>query len=430
MKILAPVMLKKLFIFFIGITWMAPLWVVSQTSPYDGEIERIEAKIRQINKERNAIAQELEAIKLSRVRHLIREVGLPGLEPGETVIEHAAMMLVYSEEHEQAKWVAHIITPDVAAGNIGRSNDFRPDPKIQTGSAVEEDYFLKKQQADGTMVYDGFGFDRGHLAPSADFRWSAKALSESYYYSNMSPQRPDFNRISWALLEDLLREYIINHPETQLYVVTGPVLHDRLPKVPRSVNQVSIPEYYYKAVLDLHHKRAIAFLMPNQLCEYPTESYALSIDSLEKITGIDFFPALEDDLEQKLEASFNIQDWRGKKAENDAAPLSPTALPRNHFNTVQAKRYMGKNETITVCGTVVSTKLSGRGNVFLNLDKAFPNQIFTVSIFSQSIPNFSYAPHEALEGKAVCFTGKVTNFNGVPSMAIENEKAVKVIGGE
>jgi endonuclease G len=421
-----PFLNRLLLIIILGI----PFWGIGQSSPYDTEIDRIEEAIRRINEERDTYTRELESHKLSRVRYLIREIGLPALEPEETVIEHAAMMLVYSETHEQAKWVAHIITPDVAAGNIGRSNDFRPDPKVITGSAVEQDYFLKTQKADGTMVYDGFGFDRGHLAPSADFRWSAKALSESYFYSNMSPQRPDFNRISWALLEDLLREYIINHPETQLYVITGPVLHDQLPKVERSINQVSIPEYYYKAVLDLQNKRAIAFMMPNQLCEYPTESYALSIDSLESITGIDFFPALDDDLEHQLESGFDIKAWRGKKAENDAAPLSPTSLPRNHFNTVQAKRYMGKNESITVCGTVVSTKLSGRGNVFLNLDKAFPNQIFTVSIFSQSIPNFSYAPHEALEGKAVCFTGKVTNFNGVPSMAIENEKAVKVIGGE
>jgi len=101
-------------------------------------------------------------------------------------------------------------------------------------------------------------------------------------------------------------------------------------------------------------------------------------------------------------------------------------LPRNHFNTVQAKYYAGKNETITVCGTVVSTKLSSKGNVFLNLDKSFPNQIFTVSIFKDQLINFSYLPHEELIGKTIYVTGKVTDFNGTPSMSIQDEQAIKI----
>jgi endonuclease G len=72
------------------------------------------------------------------------------------------------------------------------------DDKVSCGTAVEADYFLRTENPDGTHGYDGFGFDRGHLAPSADFRWSATALSESYYYSNMTPQRPGFNQESWA----------------------------------------------------------------------------------------------------------------------------------------------------------------------------------------------------------------------------------------
>jgi endonuclease G len=110
----------------------------------------------------------------------------------------------------------------------------------------------------------------------------------------------------------------------------------------------------------------------------------------------------------------------------DSKPLDPTSLPRNHFNTVQAKLYAGKNETITVCGTVVSTKLSSKGNVFLNLDKSFPNQIFTVSIFKDQLINFSYLPHEELIGKTIYVTGKVTDFNGTPSMSIQDEQSIKI----
>lgn len=398
----------------------------AQHRDYQAEIFEIQISLDTLAEKERELRSSLENVKLERIRYLLKEEVIPILGNDEELVLHAAMALVYDERHEQAKWVAHIITSDVSSGNIGRSNDFRVDPKIKTGSAVEEDYFTKEIQSDGTYKYDGYGYDRGHLAPSADFRWSAEALSESYYYSNMSPQRPDFNRISWALLEDALRDYSSRHQDTDLYVITGPILHDELPVSERSINRLTIPEYYFKIALDKKNGQAIAFLMPNALCEYPTEYYAVSIDSIESLTGIDFFSGLDDAQERKLEALNDVRPWLGDKMQEDVAPIHATKLPRNHFNTVQAKRYAGSNDQINVCGKVVSTKLSGKGNIFLNLDKSFPNQIFTVSIFSNSVVNFSYEPHTYFEGKTVCVRGKVTDFNGTPSMVIENENAIRL----
>jgi endonuclease G len=307
----------------------------------------------------------------------------------------------------------------------GRSNDFRPDPLIKTGSAVERDYLIKDTLANGTYKYDGFGFDRGHLAPSADFRWSKKALSESFYYSNMSPQVADFNRDSWAKLEDLLRAYV-QEKKVPLYVLTAPLLRPNLPRIERGVNHVAIPVYYYKIALDPVNRQAIAFLMPNKKCEYPTEHYAVSIDSLEHLTGRDFYPSLPDSLENELEKMDSAKPWMKLKEKNDEKPLDPTQLPKKHFNTVQAKLYQNQNEIITVCGTVVSTKLSSKGNVFLNLDKGFPNQIFTITIFKDQLVNFTYAPQVELMGKVICVEGKVADFNGTPSMVIEHEKSVRL----
>lgn len=89
------------------------------------------------------LENSIEELKLARIREELKKHGIPKIQKGEELIEHSAMMLVYSEEHEQAKWVANIITPDILKGKEGRSNDFRPDPKIRTGSAEEQDYFLK-----------------------------------------------------------------------------------------------------------------------------------------------------------------------------------------------------------------------------------------------------------------------------------------------
>lgn len=408
---------------FILLLLLLPFTGFSQNT--DAKIQEAKDLVDQLNKQKDSNLIKIENLKFQKIHEDLDKVGLPKVLPGEAVVYHSAYALVYDEAYEQAKWVAHIILPDVVSGNEGRSNDFRPDSLIKTGSATEADYFLRIYNPDSTFKYDGFGFDRGHLAPSADFRYSRRALSESYLYSNMSPQVAQLNRGRWAELEDVVRSYVIRN-KNQVYVVTGGILKPGLKKIDRGANHVSIPEAYYKVALDLTNKRAIGFIMPNKDCEYPVLNYACSIDSIESITGIDFFPNLDDTLENRLEASYDLNKWVAERAIGEVAPLNAERLAKNTFNTVQAQYYMGKNDPIKVCGTVVSTKLSSKGNIFLNLDKKFPNQIFTVTIFKDNVANFSYNPDTFLAGKAICVTGKVTNFNGTPTMNIDNEKDIEV----
>ncbi|MEO1652889.1 MAG: DNA/RNA non-specific endonuclease [Bacteroidota bacterium] len=391
----------------------------------DKEIAGLESKIEQLKAQEEAYFAQLEDLKLQKIRSDIREIALPRQKNQEEIIFHSAYALAYSEAHEQARWVVHMILPDVQFGSFGRSNDFRPDPLVKSGSTVEKDYFLKTLLDDSTYEYDGFGYDRGHLAPSADFRWSKKALSESYFYSNMAPQVAELNREAWAQLESDIRAYVIEkqHP---VFVISGGVLHDNLPKIERSINQVSIPEFFYKIVYDPQDKEAIAFLMPNKKCEYPVMYYACPIDKVEALSGIDFFPNLDDPLETSIEKTFHKDHWLIESREGEASPIPAVSLPRDHFNTVQAAMYIDSGEQISVCGKVVSTKLSAKGNVFINLDQKFPKQIFTISIFKDKLANFSYPAHESLLGKTICVSGKVGSFNGTPSMVIENEKAIEI----
>ncbi|MEO6490119.1 MAG: DNA/RNA non-specific endonuclease [Ferruginibacter sp.] len=392
-------------------------------------IKKAEAELAYLGKKQDSVTAKLEELKFEKIHSDLDRLGLPKLMSGEEVVYHSAYALVYAEPYEQAKWVAHIILPDVIHGNEGRSNDFRPDDKIRSGSAVEADYFLKVMNADSTFKFDAFGYDRGHLAPSADFRYSKKALSESYLYSNMSPQVAKLNRGRWAELEDLVRQYVVrNH--SQLYVVSGPVLRAGLPKIERGINKVTIPEKYFKVVFDESNHRAIGFVMPNAECEYPVMNYATTIDSIELITGIDFFYNLDDKEEAAVEGTYDIYKWVGEREQGDVLPLRADSLPRNTFNSMQAKYYAGKNENIKVCGTVVSTKLSSKGNIFINLDKKFPNQVFSISIFKEFVANFSYQPDSYLSGKTICVTGKVTNFNGVPGISVQNESAIEILADE
>jgi endonuclease G, mitochondrial len=384
-----------------------------------------EINLQQISKSRDSLLTAIEDLKFINLKEDLTATGLPKLKTGEKVIFHKAYALVYNEQYEQASWVAHIILPDVVNGNESRSNDFRPDDSVTTGSAVEEDYFKRILQPDSTFKFEGFGYDRGHLAPSADFRYSKRALSESYLYSNMSPQKADFNRGRWAELEDVIRQYVVRNGH-QVFVVSGGILQPNLPKIEKGKNKISIPEKYFKVCYDAVTQKGIAFIMPNKLCENPIAFYACSIDSIEALTGFDFFSNLPDAIEDGIEKKFDVQKWVSDRELGDIVPLNAETLPRNTFNTIQAQYYMGKNENIKVCGTVVSTKLSGKGNIFINLDKKFPNQIFSVTIFKDNVPNFSYQPHTFLAGKQICVTGKVTNYNGTPTMDVINENAITI----
>jgi endonuclease G, mitochondrial len=401
---------------------------VSFSQTINEKIDVYQKEIKELDQKKAKVKEQINDLKLQKIREDIQKVGLPELKKGEEVISHSAYSLVYSEQHEQAKWVSHIIISDIIDGKAGRSNDFRVDPLIKTGSATEKDYFLKtkKPAPKKGYTYDGFGYDRGHLAPSADFKWSKKALSESYYYSNMSPQLGDFNRKKWANLEGLLRGYINSHPETQLYVVTGPILNDSLSVIERGVNKVSIPNYYYKIALDLKNKKAIAFIMPNKEIKYPVSSYAVNINEVEEVTGINFFYQLDDEIEEKLESQKEIQVWVPEKQKNDVDPMYQPDLPPGTYNTVQAKRHMGSSKKITVTGTVVGARETRNGHLFFNLDKNYPNQIFTLAIWKQNIVNFSYDPLIEWKDKKITIKGKIADFDGIPTMIIEKENAIEV----
>ncbi len=401
-------------------------YLTSQGQNFDKDIANLEVQIANLDQQKQKINQQIETTKLNKIQYDLLQVGLPSILPGEEIIKHAAYCLVYSEEHEQPRWVAHIIIPDVIKGTVFRTNDFRPDPLIKTGSAVEEDYFLKTMNKDSTYSYDGFGYDRGHQAPSADFRWSQTALSESYYYSNMAPQLPDFNRGSWGDLEDALRGYLYRYPTTQLYIVTGPILSKDLPVIERGKNKVSIPKEFYKVALDLKNKKAIGFIMPNQKITAPLKTFAVPINEIEERTGIDFFSKIPTELQENLESQVNTADWLPETSSADVEPLHQETLQRNQFNTVQAKNWMNKSTEISVCGTVVGTRVSKAGNILINLDKQFPNQVFTVFIKKEFIPNFSYKPEKELAGKVICVKGRVIDLGGTPSVFIENERELSI----
>ncbi len=374
-----------------------------------------------LNMQISDLADEVEKLKLKRIIRDLKSVGLPS----EDYVEHSAMILSYNEKHEQANWVAHIIIPDVITGVVFRSNDFRIDPLISTGTAVQEDYFLTDTLANGKVNYDGYGYDRGHLAPSADFRWSKKALSESYFYSNMSPQLPELNREIWADLENTLRGYLYRNPDSELYIITGPILKNDLPTLERSVNKLSIPGSYYKVILDKKNMKGIGFIIPNSKDYKSLEIYARSIDFVEEETGFDFFKNITLEKQKEVEQNVDLENWLPEIKAGDILPLID--LPKNAINTITVSDYLKSDTKIKVCGTVVSNRYSKKGHLWMNIDKQFPNQVFSVFVRKKDLINFPYDLKKTLINKEVCFSGKIESFSETPTMNISKESKIEIL---
>jgi endonuclease G len=231
------------------------------------------------------------------------EPGLSGLElpaprPGEDALRHSGYSLGFDRWAHQAAWVAYLLTAsEVNASHVSRSNNFRPDPSIDA-SADNSDY-------------EGSGYDRGHLAPAEDQGYSAQTMSESFYYSNMSPQVPAFNRGVWKRLEELVRFWAKSYDS--IYITTGPVLEAGLPAI--GPHQVAVPRQYYKAVLVYGKSgvRAIAFLLRNEASAETLKAFAVPVDEVERVTGLDLFAQLPDDVENEIEKEVRMDEWKWRR---------------------------------------------------------------------------------------------------------------------
>ena len=203
------------------------------------------------------------------------------------VVKHSYYTLSYLEDFEQAEWVYYVLTPEMLKGNATRRDNFRADPKISTGSAQLSDY--KKS-----------GFDRGHLAPAADMKVNNLAMSESFYMSNMSPQSISFNRGIWKKLEALIREWA---SKEKIHIATGGILVNGLQEI--GFNGVDVPKHFYKVVYAPEKGKMIAFVLPNEKGQKTLSEYVVSVDKVEALTGINFFPQLTDEIEQRPESKIN-----------------------------------------------------------------------------------------------------------------------------
>lgn len=221
------------------------------------------------------------------------EFFLPSSTTGQ-IIHHEGYSLSYSEPHEQAEWVAY----ELKKSHLVNTNFERPyfeiDDAVKTGAASWRNY-------------KNSGYDRGHLCPAGDRAYSREAYNETFLTSNISPQNHEFNSGVWNSLEQKTRYWARKYDG--VFVVTGGVLKGSLQTI--GEERVAIPEQFYKIILDANNGKVkmVAFLMPHNNSSKPLYRFVVSVDSIEALTGIDFFPELEDRIENELEAKNDYKGW-------------------------------------------------------------------------------------------------------------------------
>ncbi|WP_190809892.1 DNA/RNA non-specific endonuclease [Flagellimonas sp. S3867] len=219
---------------------------------------------------------------------------LPSSTAGD-VITHQHYTLSYSEPHEQAEWVAYQLRRTHLTYDDRRRPYFIEDPKVRTKSADWRNY-------------KGSGYDRGHLCPAGDRRFSEQAYNETFYTSNISPQDREFNAGVWNRLEQQVRSWCKKYGD--LTVITGGVLENGLKEI--GEEDVDVPNAFYKIVFRQEGKsiKALCFLIPNNESPAALKSFLVSIDALEKTTSIDFFENQSDSWQEKVEARVNASGWK------------------------------------------------------------------------------------------------------------------------
>lgn len=278
---------KRIRNFVLGVTIIFFLWYTQQRKKQNKpETQKPSIKT-------SAIAFQ----KPSSESNTLQYLSIPNGGNCEELVRHAQFILCYNEKYEIPNWVSYVLDVSTLNTSLERKHaQFRADPLVKTQSASPEDY--KKS-----------GFDKGHMAPAADMKVNAQSLNESFFMSNVCPQHPRLNQGKWRILEEKVRKWA--ERDGKLVVITGPLIKEKL-TMHIGENEVFIPSHFFKVILDIEENgdsKAIAFVLENKEENKPLPAYAISVDSLEKLSSYDFFSVLPDSIENQIEQKTVLKTW-------------------------------------------------------------------------------------------------------------------------
>jgi endonuclease G len=225
-------------------------------------------------------------------RDSLMTVGVPN-SMSDTLVRYDAFMVHFNSARGIANCAAYELVCNELNGNAERMGEFMQDPGVK-GCPSPQDYA-------------GCGMDRGHLVPAGDLKWSENAMRQSFLLTNVAPMHKALNEGGWAKLEEKLREWTAR--DSALLVFTGPVISDG--DTTLANGRITVPSAYYKVIVApcVRPVRAIAFIYPNGHSGGRLSQYTVSVDEVERRTGLDFFPTLPQEEQKRLEAPVNLDAW-------------------------------------------------------------------------------------------------------------------------
>ena len=220
---------------------------------------------------------------------------MPAERNGEMILSHTGFTISYNKANNTPDWAAWHLTSNHCDGDVERSTKFWADPDIPRPYRVE--YY----------EYKGSGYDRGHMCPAGDMKWSEKAMHDCFYMSNMCPQTSELNSGAWNKLEMKCREWAMK--EGSLYIVCGPIYSKSDRETIGIEHAIRVPGRFFKAVLSMRkgHEKAVAFIFRNDDSSQSYKSAATTVDEVERVTGLDLFHNLDDKTEERVEAQCDIK---------------------------------------------------------------------------------------------------------------------------
>lgn len=293
--------MKKFIIMFIAFILFLAL-IIGQCNEDTTELAYAEDPdtdiIEDTEKQKHAFVSPIEEKKDTLNQTIVVEsLEIPKIQRDlpEQIIKRLAYTVSYNKVTKCPNWVAWYLSADHSDGEWGRSNDYREDYEVPSPRATNEDY-------------KGSIWSRGHMCPAGDNKWNADAMSETFLLSNMCPQDRSLNSGFWNQVEMDCRKWAKKYGG--VYIACGPLYYKNNHET-IGTNQIVVPEAFYKVILRLNPRpNAIGYVVKNNEGTKKKDQYVNTVDEVERITGIDFFPALPDDIENEVEAYANLDDWR------------------------------------------------------------------------------------------------------------------------
>lgn len=221
----------------------------------------------------------------------------PSAQPKQ-IIDYKGMTVSFNSKLHIPNWVAWELTGQETLGTVPRADRFQADPNAE-GCPETYDYSYS-------------GYDRGHMAPAGDMKWDVDAMAETFYLTNICPQAKSLNTGAWKRLEDKCRQWAV--ADSAIIIVCGPVLTDNIREYIGDT-RVAVPKRFFKVILSPYTTpmRGIGFIMPNDKVAGGMQASAVTIDEVERVTGLDFFSSLPDDVEQAVESHCDFHYWSNHK---------------------------------------------------------------------------------------------------------------------